>query len=159
MKAEQSDRLAQAIEDLAQGVEENTGELQAVREAIGELRDFGELKAVRDAIDDLRIEYEHAFRNGTCPYLAEAQAAAEAHPNQQLELIAELIRLSITEGFVEALDRAKKRRGRGSKEDGGAVGLTPELTQPDCSEEAVRPGEARRTEEQKRHESGGNTLF
>ena len=80
MKAEQSDRLAQALEDLAQAVEENTTELQAVREAIGELRDFGELKAVRDAIDDLRIEYEHAFRNGTCPYLAEASSPWRTRP-------------------------------------------------------------------------------
>jgi hypothetical protein len=90
MKAEQSDRLAQAIEDLAQAVEENTGELQAVREAIGELRDFGELKAVRDAIDDLRIEYEHAFRNGTCPYLAEASAAWHSRPAVPSDVVREM---------------------------------------------------------------------
>jgi hypothetical protein len=97
MKGEQSDRLAQALEDLTQAVAENTSELQAVREAGSDLRDFGELKAVRDAIDDLRIEYEHAFRNGTCPYLAEASAAWHSHPAVPSDVAPEMTRPEDTE--------------------------------------------------------------
>lgn len=57
MTPEHADRVAAALDRLASAIEGNTQEM----------------KALRDAVDDLRTEYEHAVRNGNCPYLAEAE--------------------------------------------------------------------------------------
>ena len=149
MTRKDSDRLADSIETLASAVEGNTQEM----------------KALRDAIDDLRTSYEYAVRNAECPYIVEAKDAAERHPNQQLELIAELIRLSIVEGFAEALDRVTKRKGRkGSEtafaeEDARAMGLAPEQTAQANAEGVETPLGLRRVEKNSRGKQAGGTLF
>jgi hypothetical protein len=103
MPANDSDRLADSIENLAGAIEGNTQEM----------------KALRDAIDDLRTSYEYAVRNAECPYLAEATTVRKILPSFPLDdalemgLTPEQIRRAVAEGVTTAVGlRQIEKNGR-----------------------------------------------
>jgi hypothetical protein len=85
MTPDHSDRVAEVLDRLASAIEGNTQEM----------------KALRDAIDDLRIEYEHAVRNGNCPYLAEAESLCRYA--QEMELTEAQVRQAEEDGVKTLL--------------------------------------------------------
>ena len=103
MPPDDSDRLADTIENLASAIQGNTDEM----------------KALRDAIDDLRTSYEYAVRNSECPYLAEAATVRRLLPSfplddaLEMDLTPEQIRQAMAEGVTTAAGlRQIEKNGR-----------------------------------------------